>query len=176
MLTGDMSLSRVAMVVGSLAVLLQAGCADRSTRPAFTQINLSLAASPARGSPSLPVAADVRVSNDGTKAVWHCGGCGCGNGITFTVLGPDSVEVWTRDPSEPPPGCPDWNTTLEPGGDLDRGLVFTGTLYVTGQAWPSPTYQAPAGTYTVIARFYYATSAQGEWVALERRVTFAWVP
>lgn len=42
-------------------------------------------------------------------------------------------------------------------------------------AYVSP-YAAPAGTYTVIARFSYSTSAPGEWVTLERRATFDWVP
>jgi len=168
---------RVAIVAGALALLLQAGCAERAMRPAVTDIDLSLAASPAVGGPSLPVVADVRVSNAGNTRVWHCEGCGCGNGIGLTVLGPDGVEVWLRNPNAPVPLCPDGFTPLEPGRDLGARLVFTGTLYATGPpTWPPPTYPAPPGTYTVVARFSYATSVPGEWIPLERRVTFAWEP
>jgi hypothetical protein len=170
-------LSRGAMVVGALAVLLQSGCAERATRPIVTDVDLSLAASPAVGSPSLPVAADVRVSNVGNTRVWHCVGCGCGNGIALTVLGPDGVEVLLSDPNAPMPLCADGSEPLEPGGDLAGRLVFTGTLYEQGsQERPTPTYDAPPGTYTVVARFHYATSVPGEWIPLERRVTFDWVP
>lgn len=170
---------RSAMAAGALAVLLQAGCAERATRPTVTDVNLSVSASPAVGSPSLPVVADVRVSNAGNTRVWHCEGCGCGNGIGFTVLGPDGVEVWLRDPNAVVPLCADGVIPLEPGRDLGARLDFTGTLYVKGYPdpkWPSPTYAAPPGTYTVVARFSYATSVPGEWIPLERRVTFAWEP
>lgn len=172
-----MSIPRVVVVVGAAAILLQAGCAGRATRPNVTGVNLALAVSPAEGSPSLPVVADVRLSNVGTTRVWHCEGCSCGNGIGFTVLGPEGGEVWLRDPNAQLPACPDGVTPLEPGQALGDHLVFTGALYESGQpTWPSPTYLAPAGTYTVVARFSYATSVPGEWVVLERRARFAWVP
>ena len=168
---------RGAVVAGALAVLLQAGCSGRATRPTVTDVDLSVAASPVAGSPSLPVVADARVSNAGTTRVWHCEGCGCGNGIGLTVLGPDGVEVWLRDPNAALPLCPDAVMPLDPGRDLGARLVFTGTLYANGHpTFPSPTYPAPPGTYTVIARFTYAISVPGEWVPLERRTTFAWAP
>jgi hypothetical protein len=172
-----MSIPRVVAVVGALGILLEVGCAGRATRPTVTAVNLALAASSAEGSPSVPVVADVRLSNVGTTRVWHCEGCSCGNGIGFTVLGPDGDEVWLRDPNAVLPMCPDGVTPLEPGQALGDHLVFAGTLYEAGQPTsPSRTYPAPAGTYTVVARFSYATAVPGEWVVLERRASFAWVP
>src|SRR6266581_4306619 len=56
----SMLLPRVAMVASALAVLLQAGCGGRTTRPAVTDVGLSLNISPAVGTPSLPVVADAR--------------------------------------------------------------------------------------------------------------------
>ena len=171
-----MSLPRVAMVASALAVLLQAGCGGRTTRPAVTDVGLSLNISPAVGTPSPPVVADARVRNTGSARVWHCEGCGCGNGVGVTVLGPDGVAVWLHDPRALLPACPDGAVPLEPGGDLGGRLVFTGTLYVAGHpTFPSPTYPAPPGMYTVIARFSYSTSVPGEWIPLESRATFAWM-
>ncbi len=168
----------IPLVAGAIAVLvLQGGCVGEATRPSVTNVRLSLSAAPEVGSPSQPVAADVRVTNAGNTRVWHCEGCGCGNGIGFTVLGPEGAEVALRDPNAVLPLCPDGIVPLEPAAALGGRLVFSGTLYVTGHpTFPSPTYPAPPGTYTVIARFSYATRVPGEWLPLERRTTFEWQP
>ena len=170
-------LPRVALVAGALAVFLQAGCGT-ATRPTIIDVDLALAASPAVGGPSLPIVADVRASNVGNTRVWHYG-------VGLRVLGPDGAEVvWLGDPNAPPPVAPsgqvlppDMAVPLEPGRDFTRRFAFTGELYVTGHpTWPSPTYPAPPGTYTMIAYFRYATSVPWKWITLERRATFAWVP
>ena len=169
-------LPRVAVVAGVLAVL-QAGCAEKTTRPAITAVTLSLATSPAVGNPSQPIVADVRVRNVGDTRVWYIEGCGC-DAISLRVLGPDGLEVLLRDPKAPGPLCPCGNIPLESRHSLGgRFGFFTGTLYVADSpTWPSPTYSAPPGTYTVIARFSYAASVPGDFLALERRTTFAWAP
>ena len=169
--------TRAAAVVGALAVLVQAGCATRATRPIVTDIRMSLAVAPSAGGPSRPVVADVRVTNVGTTRVWHCQGCGCGNGIGLSVLGPDGAEVAISDPNVPHPACADGPAPFDPTRILERGFTFSGTLYVLhSPTFPSPTYPAPPGTYTVIASFGYSTSATGERLPLERRTTFDWQP
>jgi len=168
-------LPRVAVVAGALAVL-QAGCAEKSTRPAITAVTLSLATSPAVGNPSQPIVADVRVRNVGDTRVWYADGCGC-DAISLSVLGPDGLEVLLRDPKALGPLCPCWNTSLESRQSLGGRFDFTGTLYVADPTtWPTPTYPAPRGTYTVIARFSYAPSVPGDVLTLERRTTFEWAP
>jgi hypothetical protein len=169
-------LPRVAVVAGALAVLL-AGCAEKVTRPAITAVTLSLVTSPAVGNPSQPIVADVRVRNVGDTRVWHSAGCGC-DPISLRVLGPDGLEVLLRDPKAIGPACPCWFAPLESRQSLGERLVlFTGTLYVADDpTWPTPTYAAPPGTYTVIARFGYSTSVQGDFLTLERRATFEWAP
>jgi len=171
-------LPRIAMVAGAFAVL-QAGCVARIMRPNITAVTLSLATSPAAGSPSQPIAAEVRVRNVGDTRVWHCGGCGC-DVISLRVLGSDGREVWLRDPKAVGPACPPGFEPLDPGREVTGRLVFTGTLFMAGQdTWPTPTYPAPAGTYTVVAGFSYEISAPGppeEWIPLERRATFTWKP
>jgi hypothetical protein len=168
---------RLAGFVGALAVVVQAGCASQMTRPNVTDIRLSLAVAPATGSPTQPVGLDVHVSNVGTTRVWHCDGCGCGNGISVSVLGPDGAEVELQDPNAPRPACPDGHVPLDPRETLGRMFPFSGTLYVSGsRTYPSPTYSAKLGTYTVIAHFGYSTTAPGESIPLERRATFDWQP
>src|SRR5262245_7581226 len=159
-------LPRLAMVASALAVLV--GCAEKTTRPDIASVTLSLATSPA-GSPSQPIVADVRVRNIGNLRVWYTDGCGC-NALSLRVLGPDGLEVSLQDPKAVLPMCPCGNIPLEPGQSLGgRGVFFTGTLYVADSpTWPSPTYPAPPGTYTVIARFGYSTSARDGFLALER--------
>jgi len=169
-------LPRVAVVAVALAVL-QAGCAEKTTRPAITAVTLSLATSPAVGNPSKPISADVRIRNVGNTRVWYTDGCGC-DAISLRVLGPDGLEVLLRDPKASLPLCPCGFIPLESrqslGGRFD---FFTGTLYVADHpTWPTPTYAAPPGTYTLIARFSYATSVPGEFLPLERRTTFTWAP
>jgi hypothetical protein len=74
---------RSARIAGVIALLvLQAGCAKEAMRPDVTEVQLSVAAGPAIGSPSRPVAIDVRATNGGNMPVWRCEGCGCGNRST----------------------------------------------------------------------------------------------
>jgi hypothetical protein len=135
-----------------------------------------LAVSPVEASPSQPVIADARARNVGNTRVWHSGGCGC-SGVGLSVLGPDGAYVSLRDPNEPWPGCPCWDEPMDPGQDFVGGLAFNGTLYAAGSSgFPSPTYPAPEGTYTVVARFSYRTSVPGESFTVERRTTFTWTP
>jgi hypothetical protein len=174
-------LQRALIVACTLAILLQGGCAGEVTRPSTTDVDISLVVSPRVGSSISPVVADVRITNSGNLRVWHCEGCSCGNGIELTVLGPDGTMVWLRDPKAVGPACPDGFAPLEPSRDVAGRLVFTGTLFMTDQPTvPSPTYPAPAGAYTVVARFSYETSAPGapggNWTPLEQRATFTWVP
>jgi len=75
------------------------------------------------------------------------------------------------------PGCQDRvDEPLEPAMTLERGDRFTGVLYQRGiPTYPSPTYAAPSGTYTVITTFAYQPPS-GQWVELARRTTFVWLP
>ena len=171
-----MTVRRVAMIACALLLLVQSGCARKTTQPSVTQVDISVAASPATGSPALPVVADARVVNTGNTNVFHCVGCGCGNGLNFTVLGPDGNAVLLTDPHAPVPLCGDWFAALEPGSGLANRLTFTGTLYTPGSpGYPSPTYEAPAGTYTVVARFIYRHESETA-VTVERTTTFVWEP
>jgi len=172
-----MTLLRHGLIVAcATAMVFQAGCASKVTRPSVTEFDISLLVSPTVGGPISPVVADVRITNVGNTRVWHCAGCGC-DGVELTVLGPDGNMVWLRDPRAVGPACPPLVVPLEPGRDVAGRLVFTGTLFIGDQATvPSPMYPAPAGTYTVVARFGYMTSVPGESIPLERRATFTWVP
>jgi hypothetical protein len=168
---------RFVTVVSALAILVQFGCFPVTTRPSVTSVDLSVAALPASGRPSVPVVVDAEVTNAGSTRVWHCQGCGCGDGVALTVLGPDSVEVRIQDPGHPSPLCPDAFGSFDPGGSLAEHLVFTGTLYSARRpTLPTQTYAAPPGTYTVIARFRYKTDMFGQWTSLERRTAFVWAP
>lgn len=170
--------SRVQMALTALAVLLQAGCSGSLTRPTIPLIELSLKTTRVTGTPSFPPVVEVSLRNVGTATVWHCAGCGCESMIS--LLGPDGAPVYFYDPSAPPPLCPIWVAPFEPGQESGGPFVFTGTLYEAGHSWPSPTYTAPAGAYTVIARYWYATRNGPEgptnWVLLERRATVNWTP
>ena len=169
-------LPRVVVIAGALAVL-QAGCAEKTTRPVITAVTLSLATSPAVGNASQPIVADVRIRNVGVTRVWYGDGCGC-EALSLSVLGPDGLGVLLHDPKAPGPLCPCRNIPLESKQSLGgRYDLFNGTLYVADSpTWPSPTYSAPPGTYTVIARFSYAASVPGDVLTLERRTTFVWAP
>ena len=159
------------------AAVLQSGCGREPTHPAVTDIRVAVTAAPEVGSPSAPIAIHVLVTNVGNTRVWHCSGCGCGNGIGITVLGPDGTAVALTDPAAPMPLCPDGFVPLEPTQTLESGATFTGTLYQQGSPTPpSPTYTAPSGTYTLIAWISYRPSATGKLTGVERRTTFVWEP
>jgi hypothetical protein len=173
-----MSLSRIAMLVGALAVLLQGGCGKEPTRPAVVDVKLAVAAMPDVGGPPAPVSVRVLARNAGNTRVWHCLSCGCGNGISIRILGPDGREVALQDPTAPIVGeCPDsFNEPLEPAETVEAGASFTGVLYDRDSSvYPSRTYVAPSGTYTVVAAFAYKSSLSGE-IGLTSRTTFVWLP
>jgi len=162
------------MVAG---LVLQCGCGHEPTRPPVTDVRLAVTATPDVSGPSAPALMRAVVANVGKTRVLHCSGCGCGNGVSITILGPDGTEVALHDPNAPAPGCADGlDQPLEPAGTLERDDSFTGVLYQRGSpTYPSPTYTAPSGTYTVIATFAYRPPS-GQWVALARRTTFVWMP
>src|SRR5207249_8578832 len=143
-------------LAGLVLALSTVGCARETTRPAITQVRIALNAAPATGDRSHPVALVVRVTHAGATRVWHCEGCGCGNGIHVTVLGPDGQTVALHDPNAIGPACPDGEVPLLRGGALEAHEAFTGTLFERdSHSVRSPTYPAPAGTYTAIAGFSY---------------------
>ena len=151
------------------------GCGKEPTRPVVTDVRFVVTVTPAVGSPSAPISVRSRVTNAGNTPVWRCGGCGCEDG--FSILGPDGSEVALRDPKAVGPACPPGVEPLEPAETFEVAGSFTGILYQRDSPTvPSSTYQAPAGTYTVVATFAYASSVPGEWLKLERRTNFVWQP
>lgn len=154
-------------------IILGSGCGTEPTRPPITSIALALSATPEAGDPSTPVSLRVTAKNTGDTRVVHCTGCGC-DAITITVLGPDGTEVALSDPKAIGPLCPIGNEPMSPGETLQSGVDFTGVLYLRDSPeYPSPTYAAPPGTYTVIARFTYLPPS-GPSSSVERRTTFVW--
>jgi len=157
-------------------LVLGSGCGEEPTRP-VTHVALTVTVTPDAGGPSMPISMRALATNLGNTRVLYCSGCGCGYGVGVRVLGPDGSDVALHDPSAPLPDCPDnSNTPLEPGKTLEGGDRFTGVLYrPDSRTYPSPTYAAPPGTYTVIASFGYRVPP-GQWVDLTRRTTFIWRP
>ncbi len=168
------------MVIAVILIVACAlGCGQEPTGP-VTRIAMSLGAAPARGSPASPVKFNVSVTNAGDRQVWRCAGCTCGNGVAITVLGPDGNAVILVDPKGPRPLCVDNNVPFPPGETLTGGTggtTFTGTLYDGfSPTYPTPTYAAPAGKYTVIATFTYRTGS-GETVhSIQKNTAFDWQP
>ena len=157
-------------------LVVESGCGKGPTRPAVTDIRFTVTAAPDVGGPSAPIALRGRVTNAGNTRVWHCSECGCEEGFSIKVLGPDGSEVALRDPKAVGPLCPPGVVPLEPRETLEAQASFTGVLYERDSPTvPSPTYPARSGTYTVIAAFDYASSVPGEWVRLVRTTSFVWV-
>ena len=170
---------RARAAAATLALLaLASGCTKSPTRPPVTEVRLSLAVQPSVGGPSSPISMVVSALNAGGTQLWHCEGCGCGNGVSLTVLAPDGTPVAPSDPRLPQPLCPDGAVPLRPGDVLTNGGRFTGVLYVTDSPTPpSPTYAALPGTYTVVASFGYSMSAGVGWpIGITRVATFVWKP
>jgi hypothetical protein len=166
---------RRALVFVIAGVVVASGCGKEPTRPEDRSVSLAVTAVPELGDPSAPIALRIVAKNVGIVRVLHCSGCGCGNGITTTVFGPDGVEVALRDPSALGPDCPDGIVALEPRGTVEANASFTGILYRRGvRTFPTPTYPAPAGAYTVTARFWYRGGWSGAWTHVERTITFVW--
>src|SRR6266850_488011 len=140
-------------------LVVESGCGKGPTRPGVTNLRFAVTAAPDVGGPSTPITLRSRVTNAGNTRVWHCSGCGCDDGFTIKVLGPDGGEVVLRDPNAVGPACPPGVMPLEPAETLEVPASFTGVLYERDSPTPpSPTYPAPSGTYTVIATFEYASS------------------
>lgn len=158
-------------------LIVEAGCGKEPTRPAVTDVRISVTAEPDMGSASAPITLRSHVTNAGNTRVWHCSGCGCEEGFSIKVLGPDGSEVALHDPHGVGPACPSGVAPLEPAESLEAVGNFTGVLYERDSpTLPSPTYPAPSGTYTVIAAFEYASSVPGEWIRLVSRTSFVWLP
>jgi hypothetical protein len=159
------------------ALALSPGCGGSPTRPAGSDIRLSLSVLPQAGSPSDPIAIDLRAVNAGDTPVWHCDGCGCGNGTSLRILGPDGAPV-ALTPFSVGPACPDGFVPFEPGGVLTNSVRFTGVLYrIDSPVFPTPSYAAPPGVYTVVATFGFdATSRADNPITLTRMATFSWNP
>jgi hypothetical protein len=163
------------------AVFLESGCGKEPTRPAVTDVRFALTATPDVGGPSAPITVRGRVTNAGNTRVWHCSGCGCGDGLNIKILGPDGSEVALRDPKAVgPAACPDGFEPIEPGETFEPARSFTGILYERDSpVYPTPTYPAPPGTYTVIADLGYLSGEPGvsrEWVTVVRSTSFVWQP
>ena len=171
-----LTMRRLPLLCLIAAIFVESGCGKEPTRPAATDLRFAVTAAPDVGGPSTPITLRSRVTNAGHTRVWHCSGCGCEEGFTTKVLGPDGREVALRDPNAVGQFCPSGVMPLEPAETLEVASSFTGILYQRGYPTaPSPTYPAPAGTYTVIAAFEYASSVPGEWVRLVKRTRFVWV-
>ena len=163
---------------GPVLLAFLTACARDETRPEITDIRLTLLATPSVADAAHPVTVSVRVANAGSTRMWHCQGCGCGNGISIVLLGPDGATVLLEDPRRGLPMCADGPSALDPGGVLSGGAVFTGKLFTRDSpTFPSPTYAAPPGRYTVIAGFSYEREwLSGSSMSREERTTFTWRP
>src|SRR5438552_16226462 len=95
------------VATAAVFLALASGCAKAPTRPATADIRLSVSTLPSMGDPGHAVSIEIRVVNSGKAEVWHCDGCGCGNGISLKVLGPDGAPVELNDPRAFLPPCPD---------------------------------------------------------------------
>ena len=173
----DLKMRRFSLLCLIAGLVVESGCGKELTRPVVTDLRFAVTAAPDVSGPSTPITLRSRVTNAGNTRVLHCSGCGCGNGIWIVILGPDGKEVALHDPNAPQPGCQDrMDEPLEPAMILEGGDRFTGVLYQRGiPTYPSPTYAAPSGTYTVISTFAYQPPS-GQWVELARRTTFVWLP
>src|SRR5206468_10528448 len=118
------------VATGAVLLALASGCAKSPTRPAIDDIRLSVSTLPSMGEPGHPVSIEIRVVNSGKREVWHCEGCGCGNGIGLEVLGPDGTRVELNDPRAVLPACPDGPAPLEPGGVLSGARPLLRNPYV----------------------------------------------
>src|SRR5206468_11740975 len=86
------------VAIAAVLLALASACAKSPTRPAIADIRLSVSTLPSVGQPGQPVSIEIRVVNSGKREAWHCDGCGCGNGTSREVLGPDGTRVELNDP------------------------------------------------------------------------------
>ena len=147
-------------------------CGQRLTGPKadgfVIQVRTSL--SSPTGSPEQPIDVTATATNRGPRTIYHPESCWLG-AVRFEVLDPEGQSVSWYDPRMAPL-CPDaCCVPLEPGESAGATLRFSGQLF-TEEGAP---YQAPAGTYTVMARFDAHTEPQGgNPISATRRLTFHW--
>ena len=156
---------------------LTASCGTQPTRPAVEDVRIDLQLSGTDGSPTRPIIATVKVSNDGSRDVYYWVGCGCPS-ILLEVLGPDGEPLGLEDPCAPYPLCPCGATPLKPGGTITGYLKFTGAAFRIVSAPGTPRECAPdsarAGDYVVVARYGYSITLGAASKTVERRVPFHW--
>ena len=115
-----------------------------------------------------PVSAVLHIANRGIRDVLALYGC---SSPDVAVLDADGNEVFLRDPRAVL-ACADYLGVLTAGSSMSWGpVIFSGQLYRAN----GDLYDAPGGTYTVVARFAYGKmpSAPLDSVA-EDRATFTW--
>lgn len=117
--------------------------------------------------PGQPVVASGAATNTGADTLFYFIGCGC-DLVTVSMLGPDGLPITWRDPTEPLPLCPCFETTLAPGQGRSFRETFAGTLYTNDGS----TFQAPSGTYTFVAGAF--VGRPGGTLYAERRASFEW--
>jgi len=146
-------------------------CAVKTTGPIEqTGVHVVIQFSNSSGSPTGPVTVDAEAFNDGRSSVYHEVLC-VGGAIGMEIRGPDGKPVLLRDPRVMP-ACPDYCCQeLAAKKSVKREFPFTGTLYTPG----GQTYSAPAGDYTVTAKFDATTQPNGgSAVSGTRQAVFHW--
>ena len=153
--------------------LLLCGCGGNPQGPKAYDIALDLSLSGTAGDPAHPVVARFRGSNQGTRPVFIHGGCSTAS-PDLRVLGPDGSHVFLGDPTILPL-CPSSFGPFGPGAVTEGAIEFTGKLYMANGA----PYNAPAGSYTVVATFAYYRSQTADTQSreqVERSASFHWAP
>lgn len=159
---------------GSNPVSPHSSTTPTSSDPGSPQssVILTLRLSDSEGGPDHPITASGTAHNPGANIALYLAGCGDNTGVYYEVLGPDGKSVHIFDPTAPRPLCPEVETEMQPGADVQTSLEFSGILY-SGEG---VRLTAPAGRYTVVARFLTWTHADhSDEVILEARESFLWV-
>jgi len=184
-----MLVSRRVALAAMLLLAAVLGCGHGPTQPPVAIVLMSLSATAsaplrahlvAGASTANRVTLSAKVINAGPTQVWHYGCCYTPM-VGIDVLGPDGKVVLLTDPKIAASlDCPCGPAPFPTGEDRSSSLTFNGTLYVPDSPdYPSPTYAAPAGRYTVIATYAYWVGAaypQTDVRSVERRTTFDWRP
>lgn len=160
-------------LLAALAALLL-GCAEAPLRPKpVTDVSLDLTLSAAEGSREQPLAIRAVARNVGTTTVNQMAGCGC-YGLAIYLFDEQGAPVAIDDPCAVRPACACGPEPLPPGAKLETGVHFEGDVYgYVPQESRCVLEDAPAGTYTVLARCRVFTSIENQ-RTIERRATFRW--